>query len=125
MRRKLKEKFEKLTPNRDTIQASNRQHTKIKHGVVDLTKDGIDDDVKAYLRLGPDFSETPKRLPYEKVIIETEKMCKVIEAEMEEAGTTQKHELERETHTIREKVKKLLTRSKDIKIKSNLTEQER
>ena len=42
--------------------------------MVDLTKDGFDDDsVKAYLRLGPDFNETPKQIPYEKIIVETEK----------------------------------------------------
>ena len=44
-----------------------------------MTKEGICADVKSYLSLRPDFSETPKRFPYEKIIIETESMCKVIE----------------------------------------------
>ena len=48
-----------------------------------MATDGIDEDVKSYLKLGPDFSETPRRLPYEKIIIETERMCKVIEEEKE------------------------------------------
>ena len=123
--KKLKEKFERITAQMNNQQSNNRTQTKIKHDVVDLTKDGIDDDIKAYLRLGPDFSETPKKLPYEKIIIETEKMCKVIEAEMEEAEQTEKHELEREIHSLREKVKKLLMQAKDKKIPSNLTEKER
>jgi hypothetical protein len=119
----LKEKFDKISARnhtkKDTLQ------TKIKHDVKDLTKDGIDEDVKAYLRLRPDFSETPKSLPYEKIIIETEKMCKTIEKEIEEANPTRKYELEKEIHTLREKVKKLLSTSRHKKIPSNLTKQER
>lgn len=120
-KKKLKEKFDKLA-----AQTNNRLPTgtlgqkKIQHEVIDLTKDGIDDDVKAYLRLGPNFSETPKFIPYEKLIIETEKMCKTIENEMENADATGKYELEREVHTLREKVKKLLLIAKDKKIKPNL-----
>ena len=53
-----------------------------EHEVNNLTKDGIDEDVKAYLKLGPDICETPKRIPYEKIIIEIEKMCKTIEDEI-------------------------------------------
>ena len=30
----------------------------IKNEVVDLTKDGLDPDVKSYLKLGPDFAES-------------------------------------------------------------------
>jgi len=79
-KRRLKEKFEKLTRNKNVTTERTRQ-TKITHEVIDLTKDGIDEDVKAYLKLGPNFSETPKVLPYERIIIETEKMCKIIEKE--------------------------------------------
>ena len=86
-----------------------------------MTKDGIDDDVKEYLKLGPDFSETPKRLPYEKVIIETEYMCKTIEGEIETTtDATEKYKLEKEAHILREKVKKALLIAKNKKIKSNL-----
>jgi hypothetical protein len=56
---------------------------KIKNEVIDLTKNGIDDDVKKYLALGPDFSEAPTRVPYERIISEREKMCSVIEKEGE------------------------------------------
>ena len=91
--------------------------------MVDLTKDGIDDDVKTYLKLGPDFSETTKRLPYEKVIIETKKMCQTIEKE-KEANPEKAPELERETHQLREKVKQLLKKRATRKIKSNLTKEE-
>ena len=122
---KLIEKFNKLASQTNNRQTTRTTQKKIQQEVIDLTKDGIDEDVKAYLRLGPDFSETPKSIPYEKLIIETEKMCKTIEAEMEDADATRRYELEREIHTLREKVKKLLLKAKDKKIKSNLTEQER
>ena len=72
-----------------------------------------------------DFSETPKSIPYEKIIIETEKMCKTIETEKEEADPRRRYELEKEVHTLREKVKKLLSTSRHKKIPSNLTKQER
>ena len=57
-------------------------------------------------QLGPDFSETPRKIPYEKIIIETEYMCKMIEKEIDQVEQTEKHKLEKEIHTIREKVKK-------------------
>ena len=66
----------------------------------------------------------PKTLPYEKIIIETENMCKVIEQEIETSKPQEKYKLEKEIHTLREKVKKALTRSKNQRIKSNLTKQE-
>ena len=75
------------------------------------------------MKLGPDFSETPRKLPFEKIIIETEKMCKTIEEE-KESKPQQAQELEREAHRLREKVKKLLRKQKKKKIKSNLTRQE-
>ena len=122
--KKLKEKFEKINKEK-TIQQTNTTQTKIQHEVVDLTKDGIDEDIKAYLRLGPDFSETPKQIPYEKIIIETEKMCKTIEEEMTDTEPREKFQLEKEIHTLREKVKKMLSKARHQKIQSNLTEQER
>ena len=117
---RLKEKFETLR-GKDT----NNEHREstLKHEVYDLTTEGIDEDVKSYLKLGPDFSETPRRLPYEKIIIETERMCKVIEEE-KETKPQQAAELERETHKLREEVKHLLRKQRKKKIKSNLTQQE-
>ena len=120
--KRLKDKYEKLQQKRAS-QDDKKRETKLKHEVIDLTKDGIDEDVKAYLRLGPDFSEAPKRLPYEKIIIETETMCKVIEKE-KEAKPDQAPQLEREQHRLREKVKQLLRKQKKKKIKSNLSQQE-
>ena len=76
-----------------------------------------------YLKLEPDFSETPNRLPYEKVVIETEKMCQTIEKE-KEANPDKVHELEREIQKLRENVKQLLKKRATRKIKSNLTTQE-
>ena len=118
---RLKEKYEQLNGKRQSIREERK--SKLKHEVVDLTKDGIDDDIKEYLKLGPDFSETPKRLPYEKVIIETEKMCQLIEKE-KEANPDQTTEIEQEAHKLREDVKQLLKRRMNKKIKSNLTQQE-
>ena len=54
---------------------------KLKYEVFDLTKDGVDEDIKEYLKLGPDFSEAPRKIPWKKVIIETERMRKTIEVE--------------------------------------------
>ena len=124
-KKRLKEKFEKLTQKRST-NTRERTTKKIKHEVVDLTKNGIDDDVREYLKLGPDFSETPRTMPYEKIIIETEYMCKTIEREIETVEEAdKKHELEKEIHTLREKVKKNLMRYRNKKITPNLTKQER
>ena len=120
--KRLKEKFEILQKKEISTKEENKK-TKIKYEIFDLTKDGIDEDIKAYLKLGPDFSETPQRIPYEKVVIETEKMCKIIELEIQEKPD-QTHELEKEVHRLREKVKKLLMKSKDRKLESNLTRQE-
>ncbi len=60
-----------------------QRESNLKHEVFDLTKDGIDEDVKVYLQLEPDFSEVPRKLPYEKIIIETENMCRTIDKEKE------------------------------------------
>ena len=103
---------------------TKRKDGKLQHEVHDLTREGIDKDVKAYLKLGPDFCETPRRLPYEKIIVETERMCKVIEDEIE-SKPEEAEELQRESHRLREKVKKVLRKQGKKKIISNLTHQER
>ena len=124
---RLKEKFEKLHKG-SPRQCENTEKKKLQHQVYDLTKDGIDDEVKAYLTLGPDFCETPRRLPYEKVVIETEAMCKTILDEINhvdrEAEPEKPQELEREAHVLRERVKQLLKKQGKKKIKSNLTREE-
>ena len=123
-RKRLQEKFERLNTATPTQEVGNQiQQRKLQHEVHDMTKDGIDEDVREYLKLGPDFCETPRRIPYEKIIIETEKMCKVIEDEIE-TKPQEAEELQRETHKLREKVKKLLRKQREKKIKSNLTKQE-
>ena len=105
-RERLKTKFEKLNTKKNEGGDQPTQR-KLRHEVYDLTKDGIDEDIKAYLKLGPDFCETPKRIPYEKIIIETEKMCKVIEDEIE-SKPDEAEDLHAEAHILREKVKKVL-----------------
>ena len=119
---RLKEKFEKLQGKKNTLITEER-NKKIKYEVYDLTKDGIDEDVKEYLKLGPDFSEAPKKLPFEKIIIETERMCKTIEEE-KETNESKAPELDREVHRLREEVKHLLKKHKKKKIKPNITHQE-
>ena len=121
-KKRLKEKYEKLTAN-TTQEGNPARQLKLQHEVHDLTKDGIDDDIKEYLKLGPDFCETPRRIPYEKVVIETERMCKVIEDEIE-TKPDEAEELQREAHRLREQVKKVLRKQREKKIKSNLTIQE-
>ncbi len=76
---RLKEKFEKLHTRKARRDENETQSNKLQHEVYDLTKEGIDEDVRAYLKLGPNFCETPRRIPYEKIVIETENMCKVIQ----------------------------------------------
>ena len=65
-------KFETLHDSDKHQERKTRK--KIQQEVHDMTKDGIDADIKSYLSLGPDFSETPKRFPYEKIIIDTESL---------------------------------------------------
>ena len=78
-RKRLLEKFTKLVEHTESKEKNKHARDgakKLCNEVYDLTQAGIDDDVKAYLRLGPDFSATPKSLPYEKIIIETEKCAR-------------------------------------------------
>ena len=120
--KRLKTKFEHLQ-GEDKKKSKKQRESKLKHEVIDLTIDGIDKDVEAFLKLGPDFSTAPRKLPFEKIIIETENMCKIIEKE-KEIKPDQGPELEREEHRLREKVKQLLRKQKKKKIKTNLTRQE-
>ena len=69
------------------IEQERIKKEKIKDEVIDLTVDGTDEDVKQYLSLGPDFCETPRRVPYETIITETEKICSVIRKEGERRET--------------------------------------
>lgn len=57
---------------------------KIQREFVDLTKQGIDEDVKKYLALGPDFCEAPTKVTYEQIIAAAEKMCSVIKKRRKE-----------------------------------------
>ena len=82
-----------------------------------MTKDGIDDDVKKYLSLGPDFCEAPARVPYEQFVAETEKMCSMIK---KEGGVKEIAEniIEREVSEVCEKSIELNTRRKEGKEES-------
>ena len=87
---KLLEEKKRIEEDRKKIHERDQeemQSKKIKVDVVDLTKDGIDPDVKKYLSLGPDFCESPTRAPYERMICETEKMCSYIRKESIEGKT--------------------------------------
>ena len=67
------------------------------------------------------LSDKFELLIYEKIIIETEKMCQTIE---KESNPEQSAELERETHKLRESVKRLIKKRMTRKIKSNLSPEE-
>ena len=96
----------------------------IKKDFVDLTKNGIDPEIKAYLALGPDFCESPHRIPFELIIAETEKMCTDIRKALEEK-TVDERIIEMETQELREKTRKLLEKERGKKLKSNLTKEEK
>ena len=102
----------------------NCKKIKIKREVVDLTKDGIDEDVTQYLALGPNFSETPTRIPYGDYITTTEAMCRTIQMEIGN-HEEKRPELEIEIANLREQVRKTLTRWIKSRPKSNLTMSER
>ena len=96
---------------------------KIKNEDVYLTRNGIDDNIKKYLALGPDFCETPKKVPYEDIIAETEKMCTMIEKEGDnkEIGS---EIIDREIREVRESVNHILKRAANRQYKTNLTKEE-
>lgn len=57
--KKIKEHYKK---KREMTARKGRDQNKVE--VVDLTKQGIGDEIKSYLSLGPDFCEAPTRVPY-------------------------------------------------------------
>ena len=127
-------KFEKLIEERDILcqeQKNKRddflrmRRSKIRVDVVDLTKNQeLDSDQKAYLALGPDFCETPKRIPYEKVICETEKMCQMVKKKRIENAVSEV-EIENELTKIRSDCDRILSQQMKTKLISNLTEEEK
>ena len=96
---------------------------KIKVEVVDFTKQGTDDDIKSYLSLGPNFCEAPTRVPYEKIIAETEKMCSEIKEEGRKKNVSE-NEVDREIDELRDEVKRILGKTKDRNYTTNLTKKE-
>jgi len=110
-----------LKKERDDYQKMKRD--KIKVEVIYLTKQGIDEDIKEYLALGPDFCEAPTKIPYEKIIAETEKMCSTITEEGKKKKVNE-NEVDREIDELREEVKEILRKTKDKKYTTNLTKEE-
>ena len=98
----------------------NMKRDKIKVEVVDLTKQSIDEEIKSYLSLGPDICEAPTRVPHEKIIAGTEKMCSVINEEGKKKRVSE-NEVDREIDEPREEVKEILGKTKDRNYTTNLT----
>ena len=136
-KKKVKErqqkKFKTLMIERDSIKNENKreqekdqkemERKKIKTEVVDLTKDGIDPEVRKYLALGPDFCIAPTKVPYERIICETERMCSDIRKESID-GKIEQREAEDEIMTVREEVKTMLKNTKE-RYPSNLSREEK
>jgi hypothetical protein len=101
----------------------NMRREKIRREVVDLTEEGIDGEVSKYLSLGPDFCESPRRVPYEKMICQTEKMCSVIRKARGVEGVDMV-KVEKEILEVREAGLKILKKYKGAKLYSNLTSDE-
>lgn len=76
---------------------------KIKNEVIDMTKDGVDSDVKKYLALGPEKGLC------EKIIAETQKMRAMIKEKKARLG-----KLKREISEIRENFKVILKKKVEI-----------
>ena len=115
---KTEERYKK---ERDECQKIKREMIKVE--VVDLTKQGIDDEIKSYLSLGSDFYEAPTRVPYEKIIAETEKMCSVIKEEGRKEKSCE-DEVDREVDELREEAKEILRKTKGRNYTTNLTKEE-
>ena len=101
------------------MEQERRKKEKIKKEVVDLTRNGIDDDIKQYLSLVSDFCETPRRVPCETIITETEKICSIIRKEGKRKETDDDI-IEREVSDMREDVRVILERARHKKYPSNL-----
>ena len=134
--RKVKErqlrKFNSLIEEKQRETEADKNHRedtekmkreKIKNEVIDLTKDGIDEDIEAYLSLGPDFCEAPTKVPVEKIITTTEDMCYKIKKKLEEEHKGE-HAIEKETDELRDKVSKLLINTANKKFYTNLNKEE-
>ena len=132
VKRRQRRKFEILQKEKDKTEERYKKERdecqrmkkdKIKVEVVDLTKQGIDDKIKSYLSLGPDFCEAPTRVPYEKIIAETEKMCSVIKGEGKKKNVSE-IEVDKEIDELREEVKEVLRKTKNRNYNTNLTKEE-
>ena len=130
VREKHIDKFNKIMNNK--IQEEDKKNKEdqeqmrqnlIKREVVDLTKEGIDPEIRKYISLGPDFCEAPNKVPYEIIIAETEQMCYDIRR-VEEKKNTDARLIEKEIQELREKIRKLLDTEKEKGVKSNLTAEE-
>ena len=97
------------------LQKNSKQTQKIKRGIVDLIKYGIDVDVKVHLLLGPNFSEAPTKVPYEQVIFSTEQGCDNIRKEAKDVQS-KKAEDEKEIVLLTDKVKRMLENAKDRRL---------
>jgi hypothetical protein len=121
----IKEKENNENGRKRKLEEQERmKREKIQKEIIDLTKDGIDEDVKKYLSLGPDFCEAPTRIPYEQIIAETEKMCSKIKKDGEMNEITA-YTIDREVNEVRENVKSILEKARCKRYQSNLTQQER
>ena len=121
----IKEKENNENERKRKLEEQERiKREKIQKEIIDLTKDGIDEDVKKYLSLGPDFCEAPTRVPYEQIIAETEKMCSKIKKDGEMNEITA-DTIDREVNEVRENVKSILEKARCKRYQSNLTQQER
>ena len=114
---------ELINSNVQASQKENKTSNKIKRSIVDLTRDCIDDDVKAYLSLGSDFAESPTRIPYENIICEIEAICSKIKRETGE-DVTQIQEGEKEIILLKKKINRMLEKAQTKKFSSNLSQTE-
>ena len=96
----------------------------IKREVVDLTKDGISDNVKEFLALGPDFAITPKEFPVEDYIAATENICHKIELEFHAEEITEQQKINQQ-QKIRRNVQELLKKEAKKPIRQNLNTKEK
>ncbi len=121
----IKEKDNNENERKRKLEEQERiRKERIQKEVIDLTKDGIDDDVKKYLSLGPDFCEAPTQVPYEQFVAETEKMCSMIKKEGEIKEIAEGI-IEREVSKVREDVKSILEKARCKRYQSNSTQEER
>jgi hypothetical protein len=96
----------------------------IRNEVIDLTRDGIDQDVKSYLSLGPGFAETHQEVPYEDYIAGVEKVCQMIKVEQEVGEITEQQSNEQQTK-IRKEIQKVMKTTVGKRFKSNLKPNEK